>query len=492
MKEKIYNLLDKMLLLSGNDLAELEEKEVKLKDKLDNIKQEIKKLQEMDNPNKYVDVKSKELDMSSLALTINEESGLLIIVKNYKLELKEITEHNKLLINKKNKANMNVEKYKELLKNISYKLVDKQSSNEVFNSLQEENYVKLDFWNKELLSITKELENTENLENKIRTEKENFEYELSNIQRKIDVLKEKLSSDDNYINKELSNKDEEKLQNLKLEQRHLEIEIKKILTTPEYLAKDFKIYIDINDYISAHNKLSEIKVVVELIPYNTVNNFAILEQELKDIKKNKEIIKRKIAKNDYQNDLSIAYTERLKDANNLLNTNKQGIQDLQKEIKKIEQEASTLASNTKKLDIPKEIVAFYDEDLNYTIEYSLILKNTSLRYLESYQSKLKEEIENISYQIKNNKDLCDEESKMIDINKIKDIDEKILFLKNRLNNKLNIQEIKDDMDLLIASMEFDGTTEKIVVKEEVNDFLKVIKVEQINNENEEIIDLTGE
>lgn len=490
MKGKIYNLLQILINLSGEKSdIDLVSKKNQLIEEIDSTRNKINELSKLMESNRYFDEAAQNLDKNTVIALKNKIKTLKNDEKLIKIELKSVLETEKFYNEKINLGKLNVEKYAELLKNISYKLVDKGINLDFYNSLLTKNSGKLDYWNNFVKKQEKELSEKNSNSECLKAYKENFEYEINKYRDRIDEINHNIENDLNYFNRELKEQDEKAIKSLNEKIVSLEKEYDNTVDSVSYLGLELIELIDDESYIYAKSKLNEIVWKTESVPYILENNYEKLESNLKIMKKEKEVLRSNISNNDYLNDSYKKLNSRLKDLHYLLEDNKKDIIEVKKLINYIDKDRCfSLAAKINDLNESEEMLANYNADLNHLIEYSVILKNTSLKYLESYRKKLNEELDEISKKITLKDGLVDESKKLKDIESIKGLSEKIDHITNRLNNKGDLYEIRDNLEMLIDSMDFDYLIEVVPHKDELV-YLKVIEI--IEPIRDDIIDLTG-
>ncbi|MFI3261034.1 MAG: hypothetical protein R3Y13_04925 [bacterium] len=479
MKDKIYDLIDSILsLVKTSEIKDIEDYKNKLVKKLDDKRELYIKLTSLLESDRYYDKETEELDKNTVQALQKKIKKLQTDEFVIKEEIKKIQEEEKVASEKILLGIENVDKYKELLKNISYKLVDNSLAFEYYNELNDNNVSKLDYWNNYLKKAEKDKEEKNNQILILRTNKDQFEYEIKNLRTRIEEINHDLENKFNYINQNLKEKDEKEYTILDREIVKLEKELNQILNSSEYIIHELRVLVKEENYIYAQSKLKELIAKIEFVPYVLDNNYEELELCLKNIKKEKIRLTEKIRKNDYLNKYSVQIKDRLKDVKELLRLNEIEINKVKEKIKILDQEnTQSLSSKIEDLSISEELLAKYNGDLNHYIEYSVIIKNTSLKYLNSYNESLNKEILNLNEEIKNKKGFIDEDRKLIDIDIIKDLTEKIELIENRLKNRINIYEIRDNIELYLTSLDFQ------VVKSFNNSDLKFHKVVRIFEPN---------
>lgn len=491
MKNKISNLLSSLVLISGVEKFDdcLQKKENFLLE-IDEVRAKISDLTNLINSNRYFDEDTYLLDKKTVLTIQNKVKKLQNDQSLLKDDLRKVIEQENFFNKKIEIGKENVEKYTELLKNISYKLVDKNVNLEYYEHLMEKNSAKLDYWNVFVKNLIKQKDSMDVTSDVLKASKDQIEYEINNLKERIIEINHDLENDFNYINKALKEEDESKLDELNKKIALLEKEFSDFLISVEYLSYEFLDLIEKENYIYAHSKLSEIVWKIEYIPYALENNFENLAFKQKLMKKEKFELTEKIKTNDYFNEYSNSFKSRLKDLNFLLEENRKDIIVIKKLINHIDKQRTfSLSSKINDLDIPEEILANYNGDLNHLIEYSVILKNTSLKYLEKYRDKLNDEIEFITKKLISKDGFVDESRRLKDIETIKELATNIEFVDHRLKHKINVYEAKENIETLLNSLDFENFVVDIPIDNSSE--LVFYKVINVVNLDENVIDLTG-
>lgn len=476
MKEKIYSLLEILIKFSGDKPDDqLLDKKNKLIEDIENTNEKINNTNKLIESNRYFDEITYSLDKNTIIALRRKIKQLQRDESDLKKSYKKIVEEEKFYNEKINLGKLNVEKYEELLKNISYKLVEKNIDTEYYNTLLNINSSKLDYWNNFVKKLVRELDEKSNYSTAVKANKENFDYEINRCRNRIDEINHNLENELNYFNRQLKEKDEKTLKNLKCELSKLENEYDTLSGSVSFLVLELKDLIEEKSYIYAKAKLNEIIWKLETVPYMLENNYEKLQSDVAGKKKDKELLKDKIANNDYLNGDCKILNDRIKDIHYLLEDNKEDILYVKKLISKLDKErGKKLFEKITNIDVDEDMLANYNADLNHLIEYTVILKNTSLKYLESYKKKLNEEMDELTKRISNKKGLVDEEAKLRDIETIKSLSFDIDSINHRLQNKGDVYEIRDNIEMYIDSLDFEVFLEE--TKKDNLIYMKVVEI----------------
>ncbi len=470
MKNKIYELLDKLIVMSNSEInielnvleKNISEKEVKLEKQIS-----------AHEHNSYDNTQEKEIDLKYKTTLKNETEKI-------KSELNDLYEKHKK-INKEQRdtkleidnAKENINLYIELIKNATNKLVSKQNT-DIYNNIIDKKECMLDFWNNKHDELNSKLDKINLEEELIRATIEDLEYKNKNNKKSIEMLNIKLEDTKNYTDTLLKEEKEEEINNLKKEIKNLEIDKLNILTSPKYLCDLLKKFIKENDYENSRSKLNELFGVIETKPYILLEK-KDLEKKLKEFYKDYNDIQKRIKTNDYISEVNLEYKKRYNDVKDILKINEENIKNIKKLMKESENNISVISSKITD-DLSDNILVRYDYDLNHILELNSIVNNTSLKYLTTYNEKIIKEMNLLERVLKDKTTIMDNTKKETDIQEHKKVKEAINLIELLLKEKLSYKDIKNDLYLILSSLEFDV--------DENNQGKKYIKVINIINLDE--------
>ncbi len=316
--------------------------------------------------------------------------------------------------------------------------------------------------------------------NKVNTDLSNLDNKIDTLNKTINILKNNSNNQNIPLHgeleikkaNELKDKHEKKLRNFIEE---LEVtEKKKLLlcTSPAYLACELKSLVENNKFTDAHNKLNELIVVVNEVPYVTESDKDFLEKQRKIFRKEYMDIQNRIKNNDYIGSKNAQLETRKKDLLNLNKFIEKEMDKLRIDIKKIDDtQIEQLANKVNTLVNNKELENEYNEDLNSLVEYTILVRNTSVKYLSTFKEKNDKNIVAINTELESKTNLYDEDKRLNDIKRIKEVASKLTYIENRIKHfDENIHTIKDEIDLILSSLEFDEeeNTKFIPIREVIN------------------------
>ena len=485
MKNKILDIIDKLLKLSSDTYNDgYKDKQEFLEENIKDINIKIKNLEKKIENNNYVDNDLFIMDQGLVSAISKNIKKLDNNINYEKDNLAEIIKEKNFLNERLELSTDNFYKYKELIKNINYKLSDNKSNINYFNELLKRGELKLNYWKNDIKECEYKLSVVFNKENSVKARKENYEYERKNNKDKLNEVKSNLENELYYFDHSLKDKDEKKIVKLKEDLKNYNEKLSLLNNDLIINYDSFKEYVLNDDYENATFEFKAFIKKMKDIPFAVDNDYVKLESLLKNLKKEKNEINNRIKKNDYLSVSSKVYSARLNDLNHLLEDNKKDILEINKIITNLDKNRSfNLVTKITDLEVNEELLANYNSDLNHVIEYSVILKNTSLKYLESYKKRLLNEIEFIANKLSKKIDLIDENKKVRDINRIKKIGLDIAYIENRLENRIDINKLSDEVLMMLRSIDLTEST---------TNYIKVKNITHLDMQDESyIIDLTG-
>ena len=441
--------------------------EISLKNKINRLNRKIKAIKET-----ITEIQNREKrvhsDITALDAKLNENATYLEVLET-KVNSSTSNEYYKSLLNKEQESN-------NLLKK------ELENKNNLYNDILKE----LDLNNQAYNELT----------NKLTTEKNRLNDILDN-----------LDNPNAYIDEDLKNTDNEKLATLNKELDALEKRKLELLTDANMIGADAKELIIDNDFTGALAKIKELVTIVKNTPYMDVTSMSILDEELEkkenmrdelsnliDNKNYEELesdslnnrlnyIKDSISKNNelaakYQNEIDIADEY----VNNVLANS---ITSLENEILTLEKSIteyhnllkdnsktprvkanleSTITKKEKENNILNEILTAYKENLLAKIEYTNDL-NALITHLKDENTNLNIELDKLtklSLLDLTTKDYAREEE---DKEELKKLNDEIAAIKNREQFTKTPDEIYDEIDMYLASI---NTPETLKVENNVS------------------------
>ncbi len=487
MKLKIYELID---LICGictdnysaenitNELESIDKKIEFLKEKIADhqTKIESKTYENLElRQEDELEIKKLKSKLNRNKVSFNDIKSKLQGIKNNKNKV-----YDNLVIAKENK-----EIYSELIRNLTNKLVLLTEDKEVYEKIIRENEVKLDFWNNKTLSYEEKYHELATEENLLRSTKEDLENEIYHIKEKISELEKRLNSNNSYFDSEKKSADLKIISQTEEEIKKLETKKLEIQTELSYLVKEFKDYVKEDKYYEASLKLSEIWAIIYSIKYTQIDDINELKAIYKELQKEYLMLQNNIKVNNYELIGQEEINDRLHIIEMLKEENQHEIEKIKEIIEQITSKKSIDLWNTiSSLKISDELKVHYDNDLNHLVEYSLILNNTSLKYLETYQEKLIKESEFQKNKLTNGKVIEDESKKLKDIERIKELTVYLNLINKKISAKKEFRVIKHEIELLLSSLDFEDI--KVEKTRKAHKVIKIIHLDTTTNETIEI------
>lgn len=495
MHTEVFNNIDLLIDMadSKTNIDEMNTELIALKSSIKTKREEIEDLESIISDTRYFNASNELVDKNIEISLKNKISRLNRRVKEVKNSIAKVTTeeqktHDEIKI-LKNKMEENTkyiailaQKVKTSKNNAFYAaLLKKEEKN---NSYLEETLAQK---NKEYEETIRELELNNQALKEINSNLENEKNRLNDI---LDNLK----NPNAYIDEDLKNSDQEKLNKLKEELAKLEKRELELITDATMIGNDAKELVAKNNINEALEKVRELVTIVKTKPYMDITNPNILDEELEkkenerielsnliDSKNyeglNSETINNRLEylqKRIEENDKSIInYQNKINEIDDFINNILgQTITNLENESMKSEktiQEYHTLLQDKNKnskakanienaiLKKEKEhklldhILASYKDDLLRKIEDTNLIGNVISR-LEEENKNHKGELENLKNESLLNfktKDLIEEEK---DKDKLRSLNEEIKNIKNRKKYDKNPNEIYDQIEMTLATI----------------------------------------
>lgn len=484
MNLEIFNNIDTLIAMSGStlDLDEANTELITIKNSKKNKKNEIEDLQSIMTDARYFNASNELVDKNieiSLKNKINRfNRKLKEIKKNINtLNQEEIKLHEEITSLKKNieendafivtleakvKNNSTTDYYQELLK--------KEKMN--YQNLKNE----LDHKNEEYENLIKELELNNQGANEIN---EKLDQEKNRLNDILDNLK----NPNAYIDEELKENDNNKLNNLKEELEKLEKRELEILTDATMIGSDAKELIGLNDTKGALDKIKELVTIVKTKPYMDINNLEILNEELEKKESLRMELSSLIDNKSYDGLDNTAIAERVEYIDNKISKNKEKIAKKQEKIKEIDEfiannlgiKITSLETEIKSLinTINEYKRMLKEKDKNAktkaNIENANIKKEKEKKILESILASYKEDLLNnmnetntLSKEIQSleeeNNKIANEQT---ELNKLSLLDYKTKDIIEEEKDKEELRKVNEEMKAIKNRQKFDKTPDEI-------------------------------
>ena len=493
MHTEVFNNIDILIAMSGStlDIDEINTELISLKRQIKNKKNEIEDLRSIISDARYFNAsnelvdKNIEISLKNKITRLNRKlKDIKASIAEIKLNEKKLHEDITLLKNKleKNEVYINTLKIKTKGENNKYYLDLLKKEEENVKLLNKE----LDEKNKRYQDTLKELE----LNNQASDEINN---ELTNEKSRLNDVLDSLKNPNSYIDEDLKNSDEEKLNKLSEELAKLEKKELEILTDAKVIGTDAKELIANNEIEESLNKIKELVTIVKSKPYMDIENINILDEELEKKESLRLELSNIIDSKNYEGVNSNTISARISYLNNEIESNTKSIAGYKNEINLIDEfinntlgkviaelenevikneitinEYHNLANNKdktaktranlenaiakkeKEKKVLDGILASYKDNLLNKIEETNVL-NSLIERLESENKEYTSELTNlkkISMLDFKTKDLIEEEKDKEDLRKL---NEEIKEIKNRRKFDKTPNEIYDQIEMSLAS-----------------------------------------
>lgn len=474
MKKELRQSVAQLIELSEEEvLTETKIKEITLeKESKEEIQEGIKLLKQKIDKGKYFNYSQEKADKTTKSYIEDEIKQIKRRIILIKEDFKDIKNDKDKIDRVLQNAKSNSAVYIELLKNLTNKLVEQDVEKDYYEGIIRNTELKHDYWNKIINTQNNKMEKLLNKELLLNTQKEDLEYQLNLNLDKLSKVEVILSNEMNYYNHDERKIDEDRLREKEKDLKESTKKIKKYLSSAPFIGHELLIAIEEDNKKYAKLMLKDLLRASSINPYANVKDYQILENESRRLIQEKTRLQTKIKDNDYLNDNFYKHKNRLSDLEELQKVNLKNIDEINKIVKRIDfEETSKLNDKINNLNISEVMLADYSEDLNHLIEYSVILNNTSLKYLKSYDIRLENKIHEINEIIKLRTGLINEEDKIKDIEKIKLVTQAITYLKCRIQIGKTADELYKGVDIFI-----DSITDK---NDNFSEYIKVVKVIQL-------------
>ena len=510
MQNDIIAKIDSLVKMSettanaGTLNVELRELEVQIKEK----KLDLKELKSSITDDKYFDVTSEIVD-KNIEISLNKK------IKYLNKSLAELTSK----VNEVSKDEEN--KYKELeslKKNIkdSEEFIDilktkissaNESEKSDFEKLLDETETKLKDNKKELTKLNKAYEKVQGKLEALSYSKAELEKKLEEDTEKLIDVKSNLLNKRGYVNTELKQEDQEKIDELENQIAELEKQKTEILNDPVMIAEEAKNYLIDDDKTGALKKIDQLKKLIEEQPYMDINlstNGNALDIELENTEAKRDEFASMISSKNYESVDTTLIKDRieyikdkkerllgeieqirekikrydediLEDLNNRINYCENEARNLKAKISEYEEtlkdenitpskKASLQASFDKKqeeYDNVEKLLEDYKEDRRITILTSYELETKDISDINKEINEIDEEIKKLEKLIVSSnktKDLIAIEN---DKKTLKELNDTIKAIKKRKSIKSSPSEIYDEIELLLGTGYVETSEEEI-------------------------------
>lgn len=496
MHTDIFNNIDLLIEMAGSTLNTLDiEGELRdINKEIQDKKEQIEDLKGMMNDTRYFNASSELVDKNIEVSLKSKISRLNRKIKDIQLKLNDVKKeeakmHDDILALKgrieKNKEYSSLLESKSGQLDSAYQSIVEQENRALENLEQE-----LDKKEKRYQEILRELEIHEQALKELSDKKNSDSARLQEIE-------DNLGNPNAYIDEDLKQHDEERLNSLNetlesLQKRRLEY-----LTDPNMIGMDAKELIANNDFTEALKKIKELVTIVKARPFMDITSKQVLDEELEKKEAERTELANYIDSKNYAGMSSNVVQKRIDYLNKEIEKVKALISQYQEENKKIEQEISSdlspligeaeeeikkvsseiedyqtllqdhtksrktktnlenaILKKEKEKDAINSILDNYKKDLLFKIKSSNRLEKLLERYNQELLKKTEEieELNRMALFDGASKDYVEEEQ---DKEKLKKINDEIKQLKNCQKYDRTPDEIYDQIEMLLANTKVD-------------------------------------
>lgn len=527
MQNDIIAKIDALVKMSesssnaGTMKVELREVECAIKEK----KLELKELNSSISDDKYFDASGEIVDK-------NIEISLTKKIKALKKSFEELEEQISAVVLDEEKMFSDLDKLEKIIEESESFIVVLKTKISSADSEEKEHFeTLLKETETKLKDSKKELDKKQKKYEKIQGKLEVLSYSKNELQNKIESETEKLIdikanllNKRGYINSELKQEDQEKIDKLNAEIAKLQDEKTKILKDPIMIAEEAKNYLIDDDKTSALKKVKELRDLLLELPYMDIGVEAsaeTLSMELENAEAKRDEFASMINSKNYESvdttlikDRISYITDKKEQKNNEIEEIKKKISELDnKELddlnnrinycenevdnlkEKIEEYEETLEETDLAISKKATLQASFDkkqEELNNIMGLLTSYKNDRKNIiLKSYKfetetiKELEEEINMIDEEIKRLEKLSVSSNKVKDIiamendkKTLKELNDTVKAIKKRQSLKSTPNQIYDEIEMLLG-------TEEVYENLEVEEIVPIVEVEE-NIEVEEL------
>ncbi len=530
MHTEIFNNIDLLVEMAGSNVNEqdLETDLTQINKDIQDKKQRLDDLKSIMNDTRYFNASSELVDKNIEVSLKSKITRLNRKIKELDFELKGVKADEAKLARELDRLN---EKIEENRKYVS--ILDEKNKDQVSDAYQnivsnEKEHTKkleeeLEHKTKKHDAILKEIELHEQAKNELLEKKSNDEARLKEVQ-------DNLNNPNTYIDEDLKAQDEKELQSLNDSLDELQKKKLEYLTDPNMIGADAKELISNNNYTEALNKIKELLEIVKSKPFMDITNLSVLDEELEKKESERTELSNYIDTKNYASVDSDVVSKRVDYLNKGIEAQKGEssqyesfinritedinqnlsvfIRDVEEEIALVSkdlEEYQELAKDSsksrrtkanlenailkkeKEKQVLEDLLASYKKDLLFQITVSNAIHKIVSKYNQNIAEHTKEieELQHLQIMDEVNKDYIEEER---DKEKLKIINEEIKQIKNRQKFDKTPDEIYDQIEMLLGTMNtpsverpkeeveetLDTQIDDLFSEEDGDDFIKVV------------------
>lgn len=519
--KKIGILFEMTESTTNVDTARAELKEIELE--ISELKDELVVLRESKEGGKYFKISEKQVDENikvSLEAKIKKQEKA---IKKLQKEIDSVLEDEANLHNKIVKVKDEIHLSNEYMDTIHNRLVSiiELSTKEYYETVLKEEEEKAKNLNIHLEELEKKDRDALDSLNYLNQAMEEMNQKLEDEKSRLAETKNNLGSQNSYIDEELKDQDDKRMQELQRRISTLETRRLEIITDPAMIASEAKEFIMRDDRANALSKIQELVTIVRSKPYmdipssneltamlqeeeeaatNARDEFAslidtknyssgdteVIEERIKYLNSEISLLENKIknAKEEITNIDNVQFKELTMHLQNTMEVYSQ-LQDELAEYKiiietenddKTPKRRAILSAaydrKQKELEDVLNIIEHYKMDQKVLVNKAYLLETESIRQYESEISAHKQEIREMEFLLENVSKAKDVLAIENDKQKLKDLDAAVKNIKHRQKYGQTPSEIYDEIEISLGTMDMGASfkeksfDDSIISKEE--------------------------
>lgn len=516
---KKIDLLVEMAESTANaDTLKAELKEVEIE--IDELKEELVVLRESREGDKYFKISEKQVDENikvSLEAKIRKQEKA---IKKLQKEIDSVVSDEASIHDKiaklKEEIRLSSEYIEELRKRLDT-IMEPSTKNYYEEILKSENE-KIETLNQDLADFEKKDKETLDSLNYLNQAMEEMNTKLETDKERLAETKANLGGQSSYLDDELKENDDKRMQELQKKISDLEKRRLEIITDPAIIANEAKELIINDEKANGLAKIQELVTIVKSKPYMDIpssneltsmlqeeeesattardefaslidtknyssgdtevieERIAFLNAEIKDLEEKINEAKKEIAEIDNQK-----FKELVEHLNNTIATYNQLQEELGEYKIIIETEnddktpkrrailAAAFDRKQKELEDVESIIEHYKKDQKVLVNKAFVLENENIKNYESEIASKEQEIREMEFLLENVSKAKDVLAIENDKQKLKDLDAAVKNIKHREKYSQTPSEIYDEIEIFLGTMDVHSTyaKEEPVILEEV-------------------------
>lgn len=519
--KKIGILFEMTESTTNVDTARAELKEIELE--ISELKDELVVLRESKEGGKYFKISEKQVDENikvSLEAKIKKQEKA---IKKLQKEIDSVLDDEANLHNKIVKVKDEIHLSNEYMDTIHNRLVSiiELSTKEYYETVLKEEEEKAKNLNIHLEELEKKNRDALDSLNYLNQAMEEMNQKLEDEKSRLAETKNNLGSQNSYIDEELKDQDDKRMQELQRRISTLETRRLEIITDPAMIASEAKEFIMRDDRANALSKIQELVTIVRSKPYMDIPSSneltAMLQEEEEAATNARDEFASLIDTKNYSSGDTEVIDERIKYLNSEISLLENKIKNAKEEITNIDnvqfKELTMHLQNTmevysqlqdelaeykiiietenddktpkrrailsaaydrkqKELEDVLNIIEHYKMDQKVLVNKAYLLETESIRQYESEISAHKQEIREMEFLLENVSKAKDVLAIENDKQKLKDLDAAVKNIKHRQKYGQTPSEIYDEIEISLGTMDMGASfkeksfDDSIISKEE--------------------------